>query len=134
MTLILDSSALIAALVDSGIDGVWAATVIQREQVLAPELLMAETANALRRFELEGRISPPVAHDAYDRLLSMSIELHPFAPYSERIWELRFNLTPYDAWYVAMAEAMDCPLATLDLRMARASGTSYEFLLPRAIA
>ena len=47
---------------------------------------------------------------------------------------MRFNLTAYDAWYVAIAETMGCPLATLDARMARASGTRCEFLLPRSIA
>ena len=46
-------------------------------------------------------------------LQRLNIELFPFAPFAPRIWELRHTVTCYDAWYVALAEALDCPLATL---------------------
>jgi len=49
---------------------------------------------------------------------------------AERVWELRANLSSYDAWYVAVAELADVPLATMDLRLARATGPQCEFLLP----
>ena len=51
-------------------------------------------------------------------------------PHAERVWALRHNLTAYDAWYVAVAEALDCPLATLDRRLSRASGPACEVLTP----
>jgi predicted nucleic acid-binding protein len=54
----------------------------------------------------------------------------PFAPFAERVWELRRNITSYDAWYVAVAEAFDLPLATLDRRLSRASEPSCRFLTP----
>ena len=134
MTVIVDSSAMVAALVDTDYSGDWAGNIVRQNSLAAPELLLPEVTNTLRRLEREGRLSISDAQGAVDDLLSSQVNLYPYSPYSERIWELRFNLTPYDAWYVAMAEAMDCPLATLDLRMARASGTSCEFLLPHPIA
>ena len=62
--------------------------------------------------------------------MQLSIECYPFEPFAERVWELRNTLTSYDAWYVAVAEALDLPLATLDARLARAPGPKCKFLLP----
>jgi predicted nucleic acid-binding protein len=53
-----------------------------------------------------------------------------FEPFAGRVWELRRNLTSYDAWYVAVAEALDLPLATLDRRLGRATGTSCRVRVP----
>ena len=58
------------------------------------------------------------------------MELFPFAPFAERVWALRENLTSYDAWYVALAEALDCPLVTLDRRLSRANGPICEIIAP----
>ena len=58
------------------------------------------------------------------------MELFPFAPFAERVWALRENLTSYDAWYVALAEVLDCPLVTLDRRLSRASGPVCEIIAP----
>lgn len=134
MTVVIDASAMVAALVDTDYFGKWAGGIVRQDYVAAPEMLFPEVANTLRRLEIAGRLSTPDARGALDDLLSSRVTLHPYIPYAQRIWELRFNLSAYDAWYVAMAEAMDCPLATLDLRMARASGTRCEFLLPHSIA
>ena len=134
MTVVIDASAMVAALADSDYIGDWAAGIVRQETVAAPELLLPEVANALKRLEIAGRLSTSNARYALEDLLSSRVSLHPYAPYAQRVWELRFNLTTYDAWYVAMAESMDCPLATLDLKMARASGTRCEFLLPHPIA
>ncbi len=60
------------------------------------------------------------------------MELFPFAPFADRIWALRENLTSYDAWYVALAEALECPLATLDRRLSRAAGLRCEVLAPHS--
>lgn len=49
--------------------------------------------------------------------------------FAERIWELRHNVEIFDGWYVALAEALDAPLATLDTRLAKASGLRCRFLL-----
>ena len=63
-------------------------------------------------------------------LLGRDISLYPFAPFADRVWELRRNLTSYDAWYVAIAEFLDCPLVTLDRRLARAPGLSCRIVVP----
>ena len=71
---------------------------------------------------------------AYRNLLQLDIKLFPFAPFAGRIWELRANLTSYDAWYVALAEALSRPLATLDKKINRAAGVkckSYRATLRR---
>ena len=58
------------------------------------------------------------------------MELYPFAPVAHRVWELRANLTSYDAWYVALAEILDFPLETLDLKLSRAPGPRCDVIVP----
>ena len=131
MTVVIDASALVAALVDSGSDGDWAESVAASSPLVAPELILAETANTLRRLEGSGAISRLEATTAFRDLLRMDLELLPFAPFADRVWELRGNLTSYDAWYVAVAEAFECPLATLDLKLSRAAGPVCRFMVPQ---
>ena len=130
MTVVVDASALVAALVDSGRTGTWAETVISQSPLAGPELVLAETSNILRRLELAGEISRLEAANAYRDLLRLELTLFPFAPFSERIWELRSNLTSYDAWYVALAEALGCGLVTLDAKLGRATGPRCEIIVP----
>ena len=134
MTVVIDASAMVAALADADYVGDWAGGIVRQNSVAAPELLLPEVTNALRRLEIAGHLSSSDARDALEDLLSSQVTLFPYAPYAQRVWELRFNLTAYDAWYVAMAESMDCPLATVDARLARASGVRCDFLLPHSIA
>lgn len=132
MIVVIDASALVAALVDSGSEGDWVNEVTARGPLLAPELILVETANTLRRLEASGAITRLEATSAFRDVLSLELELLPFAPFAERIWELRANLTSYDAWYVAIAEAFECPLATLDRRLSHAAGPTCAFLAPQA--
>lgn len=62
--------------------------------------------------------------------MQLDIELFSFEPFADRIWELRHTVTSYDAWYVAIAEALRLPLATLDERLCKARGPACEFLHP----
>ena len=128
--MVIDASALVAALVDSGPEGAWAESLIADGQLVGPELVLAEASNILRRLEQAGSISRIEATASHNDLLQLDIELFPFAPFAERVWELRGNLTCYDAWYVALAEALGGPLATLDRRMTRASGPICPILSP----
>ena len=130
MSVVVDASVLIAALVDSDSRGNWAEEVLASGAICTPELGLVETANILRRLERAGRISASEANSAYADLLDLSVETFPFEPFAERIWTLRHSVTSYDAWYVAVAEALELPLATLDERLARAAGPDCEFLLP----
>ena len=63
--------------------------------------------------------------------MQLDIDLFPFEPFADRIWELRHNVTSYDAWYVALAEALKLPLATLDKPLSKSNGVTCEFLTPR---
>ena len=128
--MVIDASALVAALVDSGPERAWAESLIADGQLVGPELVLAEASNILRRLEQAGSISRIEATASHNDLVQLDIELFPFAPFAERVWELRGNLTCYDAWYVALAEALGGPLATLDRRMTRASGPICPILSP----
>ena len=86
--------------------------------------------NILRRLELSGQIESTVAAAAHRDLIQLDVALYPFEPFAQRVWELRQNLTCYDAWYVAVAELLTAPLATLDVKLSRSSGPSCRFLLP----
>ena len=127
---VVDASAVVAALVDSAGDGRWAETEIARGELAGPELVLAEAGNILRRLELAGDLSRLEAGSAQRELLRLDIDLYPFAPFAERVWELRSNLTCYDAWYVALAEMLACPLVTLDERLGRAPGPRCLFATP----
>ena len=130
MSVVVDSSVLIAALVDTGPHGAWAEELIGKEPLHAPELVRVETTNILRRLERAKQISTPEANAAHDDLTQLDIELFTFEPFADRIWELRHNVTSYDAWYVALAEALELPLTTLDGRLAKAVGPTCKFLTP----
>ncbi len=130
MTVVADASFLVAALVDCGREGEWAESVLAESSLAAPELVLVETGNVLRRLERAGDVSSLEATSAYRNLLQLDIELFPFAPFAGRIWELRANLTSYDAWYVALAEALSRPLATLDKKINRAAGVKCKVIAP----
>ena len=129
-SVVLDASVLVATVLDTGPDGGWARSLIAERYLFAPQLAPVEAGNVLRRAELASEISSPEAMAAYRDIVGLQIELLRFDPFAERIWELRFNLTTYDAWYVACAETLAVPLATLDARLSQAPGPRCGFLLP----
>lgn len=130
MTVVVDAAAVVAALVDTGEDGQWAETVLVRDHLAAPHLMPVETANILRRAALAADLSDEAAWDAHGDLLALRFELFPYEPFAERVWQLRHTLTAYDGWYVAVAEHLDAPLATLDVRLSRAAGPRCPFETP----
>ena len=132
MTTVFDGSALVAALIDSGPEGSWVDSLLAAGGAAGPELAPAETANTLRRLERSGVLSRLEATGALRDLVRLDIELFPFTPFAERVWELRHNLTAYDAWYVAVAEMLGARLATLDRRLGRARGPRCEIVVPPA--
>ena len=130
MTTVFDGSALVAVLAGSGRERRWAESLLAADSVAGPEVVLAEVANVLRRLERSGRLSPSQAASAARHVLQLDIELFPFTPFASRVWELRHNLTAYDAWYVAVAELHGGPLATLDRRLGRADGPRCEIVVP----
>jgi len=130
VTLVVDSSVVVAALVDVGPTGRWAEDVVVSENLAAPHLMPAEVANILRRTIHSGELSQDLASLAHADLVDLRVTLFPYAPLAWRAWELRGQLTIYDAWYVALAEYLEARLATLDARLSRASGPRCDFVLP----
>lgn len=125
-----DASALVALLVDAGPDGTWAAETLAGHDLVATALLPFETANVLRRHERAGLLESGEASQAHADLLDIAIELWPYDLVASRAWELRTNLSAYDAGYVAVAELVGAPLATLDRATARAPGARCAFVTP----
>ncbi len=113
---------VVSALVDAGRTGAWAESLLAAEPLAAPHLMPVEAASILRRAAAMGDISADVASMAHADLLDLRVEFFPYAPFAARVWELRDNVTSYDAWYVALAEFLRSSVATLDLRLARATG------------
>jgi predicted nucleic acid-binding protein len=130
MRIVLDASALVAALSDPGDEGLWAEDLLSASELLAPHSVFAEATNVLRRLESSGKLSTHEASAAARWMLQLDLQLLGFEPFAGRIWELRGNVTSYDAWYVAVAEGFDVPLATLDRKLAKAAGPRCSFLLP----
>ena len=125
---VVDASVAVALLIDTGPNGSWAEQILEREQLVAPHLMPVEVANILRRAAARGEVSADSAALAHADLLDLEIDLFPYAPFASRVWELRENLTAYDAWYVALAESLGAKVATLDGALCRAAGPRCGFL------
>jgi predicted nucleic acid-binding protein len=128
---VVDASVLVAATTDGGTEGTWAEGVLAEGGTVAPHLVLVEATNILRRLEASRVLTRLEATAAQKDLLGLDLVLVPFEPFAERVWELRGNVTSYDAWYVAVAETAGLPLATLDRRLTRVSGPSCRFRTPR---
>jgi predicted nucleic acid-binding protein len=127
---VCDASAVIAVLLDSGSAGQWATARLSDAELFAPTLLPYECANVIRRSELGGAIGADQAAQAHADLLDLAIELWPYDLLATRAWELRANLSSYDAAYVALAETLTAPLVTLDQRILRAPGITCSVSIP----
>lgn len=130
MTLVVDASAVVAALVDSGPVGTWALEHLGDAHLIAPHCMPGEVANVLRRSASSGLLSDEIASLAHADLLDLRLDLYPYAALATRAWALRGDVTIHDAWYVALAEAVDAPLLTVDHRLTRAGGPRCAFLTP----
>ena len=120
--LVVDASVLATALADDGADGDTARGRLRGEDLAAPELIDLEVVSVLRRQLSAGRLDARRARLALDDLLELPIQRVPHRPLLRRCWELRDNLTVYDAAYVALAEALGAPLVTADARLSKAPG------------
>lgn len=128
--MIVDASVLVEAVVRTGPRADWAEAAVTMDGLQAPQGIFAETCNVLARLERAGLLRGAEATEALHDALATRITLCPFDVVASRVWELRHNVTVYDARYVALAEITGEPLATLDRRLAAAPGTACRFLLP----
>ncbi len=94
----------------------------ERPSLHAPHLLDVEVAHVLRRYERSGELTAARGRAALEDLGQLSLTRYPHVLLLSRIWELRSNLTGYDATYVALAELLSAPLVTRDRRLAASHG------------
>jgi predicted nucleic acid-binding protein len=116
--IVVDASVAVLGLLNDGAGRVSLAT----EHVAVPHLIDAELSHALRTRVRREEIAEDHARLALDRWTHLGLRRFPAVGLLGRIWELRENVTAYDATYVALAEALGCPLVTADGRLGRAPG------------
>ena len=124
--IVVDASVLVTALADDGRDGERHRDRLAGERLAAPHLLDVEVVAAWRRLVAAGRLDDRRASLAQADLRSLPVRRVPHGPLLERCWELRTNLTMYDAAYVALAELIEAPLLTADAKLAATPGPACE--------
>jgi predicted nucleic acid-binding protein len=127
---VVDASALVTALTDSGGGGQAVTAVLTGKGLAAPELLPFDVADVLRRLGLSGRLAADSAVLAHGDLLNLDVQLWPCAAVATDAFRLRRGLTVYGSAYVALAAQLDVPLVTLDRRLARAASRECRVLVP----
>lgn len=121
--IVLDASAALELVLNTATAAEVATRIADPDETLhAPHLIDLEVAQVLRRYVLAGDIAEPVGRTALSDFADLDVARYPHDGLLPRIWQLRNNMTAYDAAYVALAEALDAPLITTDTRLARASG------------
>ena len=127
--LVVDASVLAPALADDGPDGDAARARLRGELLVAPELIDLETTSVIRRQSRAGHLDLRRAGLALTDLVELPLRRAPHRPLLARCWELRQNLTVYDAAYVALAEVLDIVFLTGDAGLAAAPGPRCEIEL-----
>ena len=124
---VVDASVMVFAITDPGrlTRGV---RDVLTGRLQVPAMFPAEVTSGLRGLVIHRQMTLEAASDARQRLRKARLRLHPFRYYAERIWELRENLSVYDAWYVALAERLEQPLITRDAAILRAPGLRCELI------
>ena len=125
--IVLDASAALDWLLQTPVGQRIETRIFSRHESLhAPHLLDLEVAQVLRRLVRENVIPPPRADQALDDLRDLRLSRYPHFVLIPRIWQLRHNLSAYDAAYVTLAETLDAPLLTRDARLASAPGQTAQ--------
>ena len=127
--LVVDASVLANVLADDGPDGSTARDAIRDGELHAPDLIDVEAMAVLRKRWLVHDLSEDRFRDAIADLADLPITRYPALPLLQRAFQLRHNVTAYDAMYVALAEGLACALLTADRRLAAAAGIACEVLL-----
>lgn len=130
--IVVDASILVTALVDDGPDGRSVRGRLRNADLAAPAHLDVECLHALRGLVWSKQTSPQRADRAIAHLVRMPLRRFELPAVASRTWQLRDNLTPYDAAYVALAELLSAPLVTSDARLGRATGPRCVIELIRA--
>ena len=129
--IVVDASVLVTGLADDGPDGDRVRARLRGERLAAPHLIDVEVLSAWRRLTKTGDLDDRRVALAMEDLRSLRLDRVPHGPLMDRCWQLRENVTIYDAVYVALAEAMEVPLLTADVKLASAPGLRCEVDLVR---
>jgi predicted nucleic acid-binding protein len=130
--IVIDASVLANVIGDDEDDGNLARSEFKRaENVCAPDLVDVETVAVLRKRWIAGSITARRFASAVTDLESIAVVRYPTLPLMRRAYELRANLTSYDAAYVALAEVLDCELLTGDGRLGSAPGPTCSIRVLR---
>ncbi len=124
--IVLDASIAATAVSNDDEPGARMRALLVGERAVAPELFDVEVLSAVRGGLRAGQITARRAQQALDELVLLPIQRVSHMRLLRRIWELRANVSVYDAAYVALAEAIEAPLVTADARLARAPGLRCE--------
>lgn len=124
--IVVDASVIVTALADDGDDGNGARERLRGQRLAAPHVIDLEVASAWRRLVAAGGLDDRRAQLALEDLGALPLERVPHRPLLSRCWELRGNLTIYDAAYVALAEVLMVTLVTADTRLAAAPGVRCD--------
>ena len=128
--IVVDASIVVEVLLRSDMGVALENLLVERGDPLhAPHMLDVEVAHALRRCALHGEIDERQGRDSVGDLAAMAIERHGHQALLERMWQLRHNLTAYDAAYLALAERLDAPLLTRDAALASVAGHHARVVL-----
>ncbi len=92
------------------------------DELHVPAVFLAECVSAVRSLLRRGEIDARRARAALSRIRVLRVREYRLTPFIDRVWQLRGNLTVYDAWYVALAEQLGTDLVTADERLVRAPG------------
>lgn len=130
--IVVDASAVLEVLLQTEVGRSLEGRLFGGEVLNAPHLLDLEVAQVLRRHVLRGALQPARAEGALRDFSDLRIERYPHHLFLGRVWELRANVTAYDAAYLALAEALDSPLVTADRKLAAVPGHGATVELPRA--
>ena len=128
--IVVDASVVVTALLVGGAKGDPARRLLQDEELHAPHLVDVEAASAVRRWVLTGRLGADGARSAMADLADLPITRHGHEALLERVLDLRDAVSAYDGTYVALAELLDVPLATVDRRLSRAPGLRCRVVVP----
>jgi predicted nucleic acid-binding protein len=121
--IVLDASAVVELLINSRAGKrLWHRISSPQETLHAPQLLDVEVLHVLRRNSRLGALDAERGLQAVQDLADLPIVRYPHEPFRSRVWELRSNLSSYDGFYVALSEALDAPLLTLDARLGATRG------------
>lgn len=117
--IVVDASAVVTGLLNDGPSRRW----LGADQLHVPHLIDSEVASGLRRRVLGREIGDHDGWAALDTWRHLAATRYAVHSLLERVWQLRSNLSAYDAGYVALAEQLDCSLVTADARLSLAPGT-----------